>query len=314
MEIFIATSIKSFDLNPTHPGPLPRASFHTSANQQIERSESKAARGRARRATNEVGDRLQKSASSEQDELTKAGDMLQGQRVVAIFCASRSSLNGSAMISSSRLAELQHVPPAWKFCAAQSQERFDRENAQRADRRKWKTTARPRKTLPGSPDQGHEKNKRGRNRAGATRKDQEEVEVFRGSLHGVARVLQAAQPGGCLRRWGPRPAANTWVVVLEGHERAINPNLDSSSKTDLETRGKDREWKRKLSDADSAKRAPGRNRARDHPLQRRTQDHRATSPAAGPWRAHGSAAAKRAGPRKRANLARGKICDFGPEL
>ena len=62
MEIFIATSIKSFDLNPTHPGPLPRASFHTSANQQIERSESKAARGRAHRATNEVGDRLQKSA------------------------------------------------------------------------------------------------------------------------------------------------------------------------------------------------------------------------------------------------------------
>ena len=69
MEIFIATSIKSFDINPTHPGPLPRASFHTSANQQIERSE-KAVRGRARRATNEVGDRLQKSASSDQDELT----------------------------------------------------------------------------------------------------------------------------------------------------------------------------------------------------------------------------------------------------
>ena len=73
MEIFIATSIKSFDLNPTHPGPLPRASFHTSANQQTERSESKAARGRARRATNEAGDRLQKSASSDQDELTNGG-------------------------------------------------------------------------------------------------------------------------------------------------------------------------------------------------------------------------------------------------
>ena len=43
MEIFIATSIKSFDFNPTHPGPLPRASFYTSATQQIERSESKAA-------------------------------------------------------------------------------------------------------------------------------------------------------------------------------------------------------------------------------------------------------------------------------
>ena len=68
MEIFVAPSIKSFDLNPTHPGPLPRASFHTSATQQIERSESKAARRRARSATNEVGDRLQKSASSEQDK------------------------------------------------------------------------------------------------------------------------------------------------------------------------------------------------------------------------------------------------------
>ena len=67
MEIFIATSIKSFDLNPTHPGPLPRVSFHTSATQQIE---SEAARGRARSATDEVGDKLQKPASSEQDELT----------------------------------------------------------------------------------------------------------------------------------------------------------------------------------------------------------------------------------------------------
>ena len=87
MEIFIAPSIKSFDLNPTHPGPLPRASFHTSANQQIERSESKAARGRARRATNEVGELQKSAASSDQDELTKAGDLLQGQRVVASFCA-----------------------------------------------------------------------------------------------------------------------------------------------------------------------------------------------------------------------------------
>ena len=52
MEIFIATSIKSFDLNPTHPGPLPRVSFHTSAT--------------PRSATDEVGDELQKSASSEQ--------------------------------------------------------------------------------------------------------------------------------------------------------------------------------------------------------------------------------------------------------
>ena len=69
MEIFIATSIKSFDLNPTHPGPLPRVSFQISATQHIERSESKAARGRARSATDEVGDELQTSASSEQDKL-----------------------------------------------------------------------------------------------------------------------------------------------------------------------------------------------------------------------------------------------------
>ena len=45
MEIFIATSIKSFDLNPTHPGPLPRVSFHTSATQHA-----------ARPTTKEVGD------------------------------------------------------------------------------------------------------------------------------------------------------------------------------------------------------------------------------------------------------------------
>ena len=69
MEIFIAPSIKSFDLNPTHPGPLPRASFHTSANEQIERSESRAARGRARSATDKEGGKVQKSASSEQDKL-----------------------------------------------------------------------------------------------------------------------------------------------------------------------------------------------------------------------------------------------------
>ena len=50
MEIFIATSIKSFDLNPTHPGPLPRVSFHTSATQHA-----------ARPATDEVGDELQKN-------------------------------------------------------------------------------------------------------------------------------------------------------------------------------------------------------------------------------------------------------------
>ena len=36
-----------------------------------------------------------------------------------------------------------------------------------------------------------------------TRKDREEVEVLRGSFHGVVRVLQAAQ---LHLRWAPRPA------------------------------------------------------------------------------------------------------------
>ena len=41
MEIFIATSIKSFDLNPTHPGPLPRVSFHTSATNKSNAAKAK---------------------------------------------------------------------------------------------------------------------------------------------------------------------------------------------------------------------------------------------------------------------------------
>ena len=40
VDIFIATAIKSFDLNPTHPGPVSRTSFHTwlADCQQTERS------------------------------------------------------------------------------------------------------------------------------------------------------------------------------------------------------------------------------------------------------------------------------------
>ena len=84
MEIFIATSIKSFDLNPTHPGPLPKVSFHTSATQQIERSESKAARGCARSETDEVG---KNRRATNKTNWQAASDMLQGQRVAARFCA-----------------------------------------------------------------------------------------------------------------------------------------------------------------------------------------------------------------------------------
>ena len=171
---------------------------------------------------------------------------------------------------SSRLAELQRAPPAWKFCAVQSQERFDRENAQRADQakmngrrffdcRKWikakKTSA------------------RGRNRAVTTRKDREEAEVLRGSLHGVARVLQAAKLHlrlqeavllpGCRR--GPRPGVGQQVGLRASQKvtnAPINPNLDSSSKADLETRRKYRELKRKLSERALTQR---KARAREEP-------------------------------------------------
>ena len=52
MEIFIATSIKSFDLNPTHPGPLPRVSFHTSATNKSNAAKAKRQEGaRAERPT-----------------------------------------------------------------------------------------------------------------------------------------------------------------------------------------------------------------------------------------------------------------------
>ena len=174
------------------------------------------------------------------------------------------------MISSSRLAELQRAPPAWKFCAVQSQERFDRENAQRADQAKmngrrffdcWKWI----KTKKTSA--------RGRNRAVTTRKDREEVEVLRGSLHGVARVLQAAKPHlrlqeavllpGC--RWGPRPEFGQQVGLRASQKvtsAPINPNLDSSSKTDLETCRKYKELKRKLSERALTQR---KARAREEP-------------------------------------------------
>ena len=128
-----------------------------------------------------------------------------------------------------------------------------------------------------------------------------------------ARPLGHRSCGGAPPR--PRPTRGHEGLTQKARKfsaRNICPSLDSRSKTDLETQRTEKKAFRAR--AGSAQSARGRNRARDHPLQRRTRDHRATSPAAGPRRAHGSAAAKRARPRKRANLARGKICDFGPEL
>ena len=64
---------------------------------------------------------------------------MQGQRVAASFCAQETtSAEKRFMKQPQRLGDdfefafSCYVPPAWKFYASQSQERFDRENAQRA--------------------------------------------------------------------------------------------------------------------------------------------------------------------------------------
>ena len=104
------------------------------------------------------------------------------------------------------------------------------------------------------------------------RKDREEVEVLRGSLHGVARVLPSCIcDSGCRR--GPRPGVGQQVGLRASQKvtnAPINPNLDSSSKTDIETRRKYRELKglseRALTAAQSARQGgtePGTTRFRD---------------------------------------------------
>ena len=119
-----------------------------------------------------------------------------------------------------RLAELQHAPPAWKFCTVRSQERFDRENAQRADQAKMNgRRLKPRRGRPAARIEAKKTSARGRNRAVTTRKDQEEAEVLRGSLHGVARVLQAAQLHLRLQE----------AVLLPGCERAHQSELAHQS-------------------------------------------------------------------------------------
>ena len=121
MEIFIATSIKSFDLNPR----ATKVSFHTSATQQIERS--------ARAAVYEVGDELQKSASSEQDKLAGGKQYVaRAESSCEFLWQETTSAEKRFMKQPQRLGDDFefafgcNAPPAWKFCAAQSQERFER--------------------------------------------------------------------------------------------------------------------------------------------------------------------------------------------
>ena len=148
-----------------------------------------------------------------------------------------------------------------------------------------------------------------RNNDGATKNTRTQEETSPGQPADARPLGHRSCGGAPPRPWPTRGRKGLTQKARKFSARDICPNLDSWSKTDLETQRTEKKAFRL-----SAKRAPGRNRARDHPLQRRTRDHRATSPAARPRRARGSAAAKRARPRKRASLARCKICDFGPEL
>ena len=125
-----------------------------------------------------------------------------------------------------------------------------------------KTTARPRKTLPGSPDQG-QKNKRAREEP-----SRDHPQGPRGSgsaprlrswgCAGAAGCPAAsATPGGCPPAWlgvGQQVGLRASQKVTNA---PINPNLDSSSKKDLETCRKYRELRRKLSDAAQSARQGG---------------------------------------------------------
>ena len=136
-----------------------------------------------------------------------------------------------------------------------------------------KTTARPRKTLPGSPDQG-QRNKRAweepsRDRPQGPRGSGSAARLPSWGCAGTAGCPAAsATPGGCPPAWLPMGATpRGWPTSgLRASQKVtnapINPNLDSSSKTDLETCRKYRELKRKLSERALTQR---KARAREEP-------------------------------------------------
>ena len=142
------------------------------------------------------------------------------------------------MISSSRLAELQHVLPAWKFCAAQSQERFDCENAQRADRRKWKTTARPQKHCPAARIEATKKTSAGGAEPGPPARTERKWKCSKApfmKLRGYCRlprcICNSRRLSSCLAAptgatsCGQHVGLRARVVVLEGRERAHQSEL-----------------------------------------------------------------------------------------
>ena len=128
------------------------------------------------------------------------------------------------MISSSRLAELQHAPPAWKLSAVQSQERFDRENAQRG----------------GKPRRGHEKHcpaarikatkktSAGGTEPGPPARTKRKWKCSEAPFSGYCRLPSCICNSKRLSSWascGQHVGLRARVVVLEGHERAHQSEL-----------------------------------------------------------------------------------------
>ena len=133
-------------------------------------------------------------------------------------------------------------------------------------------------------------------------------------LRGYCRLpLRLRRLSSCLA-WGwPTSGSSS---VPEGHERAHQSELgfeqQNRFRNSQEIQRIEKKAFRARADAAQSARQGG-----TEPGTTRFRDGRATTGPPAPRRgpgAHGSAAAKRARPRKCANLARSKICDFGPEL
>ena len=154
-----------------------------------------------------------------------------------------------------------NAPPAWKFCAAQSQERFDRESAQRASVMMTKGCRAFLIAGSGKPRRGHEK------RCGSPkqRRGHEKHARAGGNEPGATRGRANAGPQK-LRR-GPLRTARLTQKARKFSARNNCPNLDSRSKTDLETqRIEKKAFRARANSAQSARQGgtePGTTRFKD---------------------------------------------------
>ena len=171
-----------------------------------------------------------------------------------------------------------NAPPAWKFCAAQSQERFDRKVLKEQikcndderlprllDCRKWKTTARPRETLrqPETTTGPRKTRARRRKRAPGPPAD--------------------ARPRGHRSCDGAPPRLTQ--KARKSSARNICPSLDSRSKTDLETQRTEKKAFRARADSAQSARQGG-----TEPGTARFRDGRATTGPPAPRRGPGAPA------------------------